>query len=90
MPRCQRYISTMSNDALQLDGGEEAADTHSQDASEGRFRFDMIQRGDFIKPGWWHWRCRREDDTGDVAYGYVQADPLGNAVVAETFESDRR
>jgi hypothetical protein len=56
---------------------------------EGKFTFEMIQRGDFIKPGWWHWRCRREGGAGDVAYGYVQADPLGLAVVQETFEKDR-
>jgi len=52
------------------------------------FKFQMIQRGDFIKPGCWHWRCRCEDGAGDVAYGYVQADSLGGAAAPETFEKD--
>jgi hypothetical protein len=48
----------------------------------------MIQRGDIIRPGWWHWRCRREDGEGGVTYGYVQADSLGHTVNPETYESD--
>ena len=55
----------------------------------GQFKFQVIQRGDLIKPGWWHWRCRREDGAGDVAYGYVQADSLGRIVAPDTFEKDR-
>jgi len=50
----------------------------------------MIQRGDFIRPGRWHWRCRREDVSGNVAYGYVQADPLGKLPFPETFENDQK
>lgn len=75
------------NDARR--GVEEViAEVCAEPVAEARFR--MIQRGDFIKPGWWHWRCRHEDDSGDVDYGYVQADSLGKIVVPETFERDRR
>ncbi len=61
-----------------------------QTAQVGQWKpeFYMIQRGDFIKPGWWHWRCRRVNGGTEVAYGYVQADPLGQVIVAETFEKD--
>lgn len=54
------------------------------------FEFSLIQRGDFVKPGWWHWRCRRQDSAGNVEYGYVLAGPLGESPAPETFESDRR
>jgi hypothetical protein len=50
--------------------------------------YRMIQRGDFVQAGRWHWRCRREDATGEVAYGYVEADSLGKAIDPETFEKD--
>ena len=53
---------------------------------EGQAIFQMIQRGDFIKPGWWHWRCRREScSKEDVAYGYVQAGFAGPENCARNF-----
>lgn len=58
-------------------------------AGEKKVRFDMIGRGDFVRPGCWRWRCRREDDAGEVAYGYVHADPLGLVIFDDTFEADR-
>jgi hypothetical protein len=77
----------MSEDVPQLEKDRQLAGRRAECEREGRFQ--MIQRGDFIKPGWWHWRCRREDGAGEVAYGYVQADSLGRAVAPETFEKDR-
>jgi hypothetical protein len=56
--------------------------------SDGKESFKMIQRGDYIKAGWWHWRCRRATCAGEVDYGYVQADSLGVTIAAETFEKD--
>ena len=79
----------MSEDVPQLEWDRQLAGHRTETEREGQFKFQMIQRGDFIKPGWWHWRCRREDGAGDVAYGYVQADSLGQAVAPETFEKDR-
>ena len=72
----------MNEDVPQLESGAECG-------REGQFQFQMIQRGDFLRPGWWHWRCRREDEAGEVAYGYVQADALGETVAPDTFEKDR-
>jgi hypothetical protein len=82
-------FSSMSEDVLQPEWDQQLAGHGAENEREWRFKFQMIQRGDFIKPGWWHWRCRREDGIGDVAYGYVQADSLGRAVAPETFEKDR-
>jgi hypothetical protein len=56
---------------------------------EQTLTFELIQRGDPVKPGLWHWRCRREDRLGNVAYGYIHADPLGRTIVPESFEQDR-
>ncbi len=81
--------STMSEDVTNLERNQHVADLCVKCEPERQFKFDMVQRGDFIKPGCWHWRCRREDGAGDVVYGYVQADPLGLVVVPETFEKDR-
>ena len=78
----------MNKDVLDLEWGLQLAGERAEYESQQQFKFRMIQRGDFIKPGWWHWRCRREDATGDVAYGYVLADPLGQTVAPETFEKD--
>ena len=78
----------MSEVVFQPKCDQQLAGQHAESENEGRFKFQLIQRGDFIKPGWWHWRCRREDGGVDVAYGYVQADSLGRAVVPETFEKD--
>lgn len=79
----------MSENVRHLECDQQLAGHRAEDESEPRFKFDMIQRGDFIKPGRWHWRCRREDGAREVAYGYVQADPLGQAIAPETFEKDR-
>lgn len=76
--------------ALQLECDGQLAGVRTDSKAQGQSQFTMVQRGDFIKPGWWHWRCRREDDAGDVAYGYVQADSLGRTVVPETFVNDRK
>jgi hypothetical protein len=44
----------MSDGLSQLAPGRQC-DGHGADAGcAGRFKFKMIQRGDFIKPGWWH------------------------------------
>jgi hypothetical protein len=77
----------MSEDTIQA-GWDRQRDGRTEGGDGGPCQFHMIQRGDFIKPGWWHWRCRREDAAGDVAYGYVEADTLGRAVAAETFAKD--
>ena len=77
----------MSEDVPQLERDRPLAGHRAETEREGRFQ--MIQRGDFIKPGWWHWRCRREDGAGEGAYGYVQADSLGRVVAPGTFEKDR-
>jgi hypothetical protein len=53
------------------------------------FQFTLIQRGDVVGPGLWHWRCRREDREGNVAYGYVHADTLGQSIISDSFEQDR-
>jgi len=66
-----------------------SAEDRAETQREREVNLQVIQRGDLIKPGWWHWRCRRQDGCGDVAYGYVEADALGRAVAAETFEKDR-
>ena len=79
----------MNEDVPQLERRRQPAGPGAECEREGEFKFQMIQRGDFLKPGWWHWRCRREDGSGDAAYGYVQADSLGHAVAPETFEKDR-
>jgi hypothetical protein len=77
------------NDAVSLlKTNEQPDECPAERGSESEGQFQLIQRGDFIKPGWWHWRCRHEDAVGDVAYGYVQADTLGHTVVPETFEKD--
>jgi hypothetical protein len=76
----------MMDNGSQLESVRELAEGEA----EGPAKFAMIQRGDFIKPGWWHWRCRREDAAGDVAYGYVQADALGRTLAPETFENNRK
>jgi hypothetical protein len=72
-PGCERQ---MAGRGAELEGG-------------GQFEFQMIQRGDLIKPGSWHWRCRRESSAGDVSYGYVQADALGQSIATDTFEKDQ-
>lgn len=79
----------MSENVPPLELDQRLAEHRAEYEREGQAVFQMIQRGDFIKPGWWHWRCRRESCAGDVAYGYVQADSLGRKVVPETFEQDR-
>ena len=79
----------MDQHVLPLEPDQRLFECRADCEREGQFKFQMIQRGDFIKPGWWHWRCRREDGAGQVAYGYVQADTLGLAVAPETFEGDR-
>lgn len=81
--------STVSKDVIQSEWDRQPEEYCSNSEHGGQFKFQMIQRGDFIKPGWWHWRCRREDGAGNVAYGYVQADSLGRAITPETFENDR-
>lgn len=73
---------------LELEWNDPLSDGNLEAAGQSKFKFTMIQRGDIIKPGWWHWRCRRENGEGEVAYGYVQADSLGHSVVPETFEND--
>ncbi len=80
---------SMSEDRPLLEGSRRGANPCPQSVSKRPFKFEMIQRGDSIKPGCWNWRCRREDDAGNVAYGYVLADPLGLAPAPETFEKDR-
>jgi hypothetical protein len=79
----------MIEDVLQLECDQQTDERRAKCERDGQFKFQMIQRGDFIEPGWWHWRCRREGCAGDVAYGYVQADALGQAVSPDTFEKDR-
>jgi hypothetical protein len=90
----QPLTSSMSENAPQLERDRQRDQQragHGADSEhEGPFQFQMIQRGDFIRAGWWHWRCRREDGAGEVDYGYVQADALGRVVAPETFEKDRR
>jgi hypothetical protein len=78
----------MTGNAPRLEWERQLAGGREEFEAESRSEFALIQRGDFIKPGWWHWRCRREDGAGEVAYGYVQADTLGRTVVPETFEKD--
>ena len=68
--------------------GRQLARRSAEIESECQSEFSLIQRGDLIKPGWWHWRCRREDGAGNVFYGYVRADSLGRVVAPESFESD--
>lgn len=63
---------------------------HQLEETQLERKFDLIQRGDYISPGWWHWRCRCETSDGDVSYGYVEADSLGKNIGAETFEKDKR
>jgi hypothetical protein len=79
----------MIEDVLQSECDQQLDERRAKYECDGQLKFQMMQRGDFIKPGWWHWRCRREDDAGDVAYGYVQADSLGRSVSPESFEKDR-
>jgi hypothetical protein len=82
-------LSSIMNDTVSLLKSDERANRCLADGGlESSGAFQLIQRGDFIKPGWWHWRCRHEDGAGDVAYGYVQADSLGHAIAPETFEKD--
>jgi hypothetical protein len=76
------------SDVPQIGSDRQTAGQPAED-DKGQSQFQMIQRGDLIKPGWWHWRCRREDAAGDVAYGYVQADALGQTIAPDTFEKDR-
>lgn len=78
----------MDKHILQLEPDQQLVERRAEGEREGQSKFQMIQRGDFIKPGWWHWRCRREDGA-EVAYGYVQADTLGRTIAPETFERDR-
>jgi len=80
----------MSSDSPHLESRQAQEDSPVECELPGQFHFDMIQRGDFIRPGRWHWRCRREDVSGNVAYGYVQADPLGKLPFPETFENDQK
>jgi hypothetical protein len=96
--KCQKMVSAIANRALpsgmseivsELEGGQEIAEDRAECEREERIQFQMIQRGDFIKAGWWHWRCRREDEAGEAAYGYVQADSLGRVIAPETFEKDK-
>jgi hypothetical protein len=84
------YIPLMNESDFQLKLDQQPAGCRAECEPELQFEFQMIQRGDFIKPGWWHWRCRRQDGAGDVAYGYVHADSLGRTVAPETFENDRQ
>ncbi|HWD21364.1 MAG TPA: hypothetical protein VHB20_19010 [Verrucomicrobiae bacterium] len=77
----------MVNDAAS-DGGSFGETCSPELEAAATVRFRLLQRGDFIRPGLWHWRCRREDGFDNVAYGYVQADHLGNVISAETFEDD--
>ena len=95
---CQKTVSViavrpilciMSEVVPQPECDRQIAGRRAEYEPEGQFKFQMIQRGDLLKPGWWHWRCRREDGAGEVAYGYVQADSLGQAVAPESFEKDR-
>lgn len=85
----QSLCCAMIEDVLHLERGQQLDERFAECEQPGRPKFQMIQRGDFIKPGWWHWRCRCEASVGDVSYGYVQADPLGLVIVPETFEKDR-
>jgi len=78
----------MSENAPQRPTGNTSATAEADRGSDAAMQFSMIQRGDFISAGRWHWRCRREEAPGNVAYGYVEADSLGNKVAAATFASD--
>lgn len=79
----------MSEDDASPECNSEFAALPQEKEQARTFKFDLIQRGDFVKPGWWHWRCRREDSSGYVSYGYVHADALGATIVSESFEEDR-
>ena len=64
--KCQKMVSAIANRALpsgmseivsELEGGQEIAEDRAKCEREERIQFQMIQRGDFIKAGWWHWRA---------------------------------